>query len=272
MKTKLLFFLFFIISLSTVFAQRIPSVGILPFEISGTGVTAADAQNLGERVISELNSWGTLRVVQGETGAEFIIRGTLSRQGNNFILSASTTDAGTGRVLNEYNEQSRILSDISVSAFCAKAVEMVPLPNYLLGTWQSVIALSDGPVVCIIEFRSDRTVRVERYDTWEHRQRNVLRYEGFGTGTYTYTGFANRIINVGGRQVRIDANININLTLEETLPDQSSVNQTGLSLVFNSGRTAFEIVNGILPCGRNFDGPSVYHSDVLGFTQFTKIR
>jgi hypothetical protein len=132
--------------------------------------------------------------------------------------------------------------------------------------------MPDGPVVCIIEFRSDRSVRVERYDTWEHRQQNALRYEGFGTGTYTYAGFANRIVNVGARQIRIDATISVNLSLEETLPDQTSVNQAGIHLVFNGDRTSFEIVNGMLPCGRNFDGPSVFHSEVLGFTQFTKIR
>jgi len=60
--------------------------------------------------------------------------------------------------------------------------------------------------------------------------------------------------------------------LEETLPDQASVNRSGLHLVFNGDRTTFEIVNGMLPCGRNFDGTAVYHSAVLGFSQFRKIR
>jgi hypothetical protein len=269
---KILLFLFVCVSISAVYAQRIPSVGIATFETSGGGVTAADALNLTNRVISELNSWGTLNVIHGEAGAEFIIRGTLSRIGNNFVISATTSDAASGRVLNEYNEQARSINEISIPVFCAKAVERVPLPNYLLGTWQSTINMPDGPVVCIMEFRADRTVRVERYDTWEHRQNNALRYEGFGTGTYTYAGFANRIVNIGGRQVRIDASANINLTLEETLPDQASVNQTGLNLVFNGDRTSFEIVNGMLPCGRNFDGPSIFPSEHLGFTQFVRIR
>jgi len=259
-------------SLCVVYAQRIPVVGVVGFDVSGGGISASDASNLTNRVVSELNTWGTLSVVQGTDGAEYIIRGTLSRQGNTVVLSGRTLDAASGRVLNEFREQAASFNDISIPVFCAKAVERVPLPNYLLGTWQSTINMPDGPVVCIIEFRTDRTVRVERYDTWEHKQNNALRYEGYGTGTYSYAGFANRVINVGARQVRIDATFSVVLALEETLPDQTAVNQSGLSIVFNDNKTAFEIVNGMLPCGRNFDGPSVYHSAVLGFTHFSKIR
>ncbi|MCL2765114.1 MAG: hypothetical protein FWD40_07560 [Treponema sp.] len=272
MKNKFIFLAFVFLSLNTAFAQRLPVIGIITFETTGGGVTAADAVNLTSQVVSELNSWGTVNVVQGAAGAEYIIRGSLSRIGNNFILSASTLNAGTNAVLNEYNEQARALNDISVSQFCAKAVERIALPNYLLGTWQSVLNMPDGPVVCIIEFRTDRSVRVERYDTWEHRQQNALRYEGYGTGTYSYIGFANRVVSAGGRQVRVDSAISVNLSLEETLPDQASVNQSGLHLAFNGERTTFEIVNGMLPCGRNFDGPSVYQSSVLGFSQFRKLR
>jgi len=272
MKTKWILFFLVIASMTTAYAQRIPVIGLISFEATGSGVTAADAVNMTDRVFTELNSWGTINVLRTDDGAEYIIRGTVSRQGGNFVLSASTVDVRTGQVLNEYREQASVLNNISIPLFCAKAVERVPLPNYLLGTWQSTISMPDGPVVCIIEFRSDRSVRVERYDTWEHRQQNALRYEGFGTGTYTYAGFANRIVNIGARQVRIDATISVNLSLEETLPDQTSVNQAGIHLVFNGDRTSFEIVNGMLPCGRNFDGPSVFHSEVLGFTQFTKIR
>jgi len=259
-------------SLNTVYAQRMPSVGVEAVGVGSTGVSAVDAAGLTGRIVDELNSWGTLNVIQGTSSAEFIIKGSLSRIGNLVTLSAVTTDA-SGRVLNEYTEQANNASGISVSSFCAKAVERVPLPNYLLGTWQSTLNMPDGPVVCIIEFKSDRrSVVVERYDTWEHKQRNALRYEGFGTGTYSYRGFANRVINTGGRQIRVDAVIGINLTLEETLPAQTSVNMSNLNLEFNADKTSFTIVNNMLLCGRNYDGPSVYHSEVLGFSQFVKIR
>jgi hypothetical protein len=241
------------------------------FEVLGAGVTAAEAVDVTNRVISELTSWGTLNVVQGSAGAEYIISGTISRQGNIFVLQGKTTEAATERVLNEFREQVDV-NNISVLTFCASAVDKVPFSNHFIGTWQAAINMPDGPVVCIIEFKPDRTVAVERYDTWEHKQLNALRYEGYGSGTYSYAGFANRVVTVNAQQVRIDAIVNIKLTLEDTLPEQTEVNQTGLYLVFNGNKSAFDIINGTLPCGQNFDGPSVYHFYTLGFTSFTKIR
>jgi hypothetical protein len=272
MKRKLIVFFLLILSVSAVYAQRIPVVGIVAFDVGSAGVTAADAANLTSRVISELSSWGTMNIVQGTAGAEFVIRGSLSRQGGAYVLSATTSNANSGQTLNEYREQGAAINNISIFLFCTKAVERVPFPNYLLGKWQATINMPDGPVVCIIEFKSDRTVQVERYDTWEHRQNNSLRYEGYGTGSYFYAGYANRTITVNSRQIRIDATVSVNLNLEETLPEQTDVNIGGLSLVFNGEKTTFEIVNGSLPCGRNFDGPSVYPSASIGFSQFTKIR
>jgi len=272
MKRKLIVVLLLTIALSAVFAQRIPSVGIVPFEISGNGVTAVNAANITRQVIDELSSYGTLNVRQGAEGAEYVVRCTISRQGANFILNGTTTAANTQRVLNEYREQVSATGQISIFTFCAKAVERVPFPNYLLGKWQATISMPDGPVVCIIEFKTDRTVQVERYDTWEHRQNNSLRYEGYGTGTYTYAGYANRVITVRSQQIRVDAIFGVNLALEETLPEQTAVNQSGLGILFNENKTTFEIVNGTLPCGKNYDGPSVYPSANIGFSQFTKVR
>jgi hypothetical protein len=272
MKKRLLVFSLLIAAFSAAYAQRIPSVGVMTFETFGSGVTAADAASITNRIISELRSWGTLNVTQGSDGAEYIIRGNISRQGNFFILTAETVNASTQRVLNEYREQISNVSDSPLLSFCTKAVDRVPLPNYLLGTWQSILNMPDGPVVCIIEFRSDRNIIVERYDTWEHKQSNAIRYEGYGIGSYSYAGFANRVITVNSQQIRVDATISVGLKLEETLPEQTELNQTGLSLVFNSNRSAFDIVNGSLPCGTNHDGPSVYPFASLGFTNFTKIR
>jgi len=270
MKIKLIVFFLLIVSLSA-HAQRIPVVGIPVFEVTGT-VTPADAAALARMIVTELSSWGTINVIESADGAEYVVRGTLSRQGNNLILSASTTEASSNRTLNEYREQAASISEMPVFSICMQAVDRVPFPNYLLGTWQSTISMPDGPVVCIIEFKSDRTVSVERYDTWEHRLNNSLRYEGYGDGTYSYAGYANRVVNVNSQQVRIDAAANVSLRLEETLPEQTAVNQTGLYILFNADKTTFEILNGILPCGRNFDGPSVYPSAVIGFSRFTKIR
>jgi hypothetical protein len=269
---KCLVFLLLVSSFFAVYAQRVPSVGIIAFDAGSTSVTASDAANITNRVIAEFRSWGTLNIVQGAAGAEYIVRGSLSRVNNNFILTATTLNASSGQVLNEYSEQARTINDISMFVFCSKATERVPLPNYLAGTWQSTINMPDGPVVCIIEFRTDRSARVERYDTWEHKENNALRYEGYGEGSYSYAGYAQRFVTVNAQRVRIDAVAGVNLTLEETLPEQTNVNIGGLNLVFNSDKTSFEIVNGSLLCGRNYDGASVYPSAVIGFSRFTKIR
>jgi hypothetical protein len=77
---------------------------------------------------------------------------------------------------------------------------------------------------------------------------------------------------VNSQQIRIDAAVNISLELEETLPEQTRVNQTGMGIVFNSDRSSFEFAAGSLPCGKNFDGPSVYSFDTIAFRRFIKIR
>jgi hypothetical protein len=266
-------FLFILSVLACViYAQKAPVVGVAAFDTAGSGVTAAEAANVTNKVIAELRSWGTLNVLQTADGTEYFIRGTLAKRDNDFVVSASTVNARTKQTLNEYSEQGSTINGISIPALCAKAVEKVPLPNYLLGKWQSTINMPDGPVVCIMEFKSDRSVVVERFDTWEHKKNNALRYEGYGKGDYYYVGYANRLVTINNKQIRIDAVVGVNLELEETLPEQTKLDTRGIGVVFNADKTTFEIVNGSLLCGRNFDGPSIYPAAVIGFFQFVKIR
>jgi hypothetical protein len=272
MERKLIFALFFVVIAGISYAQRPPVIGVVMSSEADSGITAAEVTNITNRIIAELRSWGSLNVVQGSQGSEYYIRGNISRQDDFYVLSAVTINASNERVLDEYSDQIATGNDVSLLSFCARAVDRVPMPNYLLGTWQSTLNMPDGPIVCIIEFKSDRTAVVEKYDTWEHRQNNAIRYEGYGRGTYSYSGYANRIVNVSSRQTRIDAVFGVNLRLEESLPDQSAVNRGGLGIVFNADKSSFEIVNGMLPCGTNYDGASVYPSSSLGFYNFTKIQ
>jgi hypothetical protein len=272
-----LFFLsiFFSTSLFTAgvaYAQKLSSVGILPIEAARGGIPT-DAENLTRQVIEELSSWGTLDILTGDqaNNAEYVVKSLLSRQGNLLILTASTTETRTGKMLNESREQAPNASGISVFIFCTKIVENVPYPNYLLGKWQSVISMSDSQVACIMEFKSNRTVQVEQYETWEHRQDNVLKYEGFGSGTYGYAGYMRRTMTIQNRQIQVDATVSITLQIEEALTEYTTVSQGGLRLLFSDDRNSFEIVSGGLPCGRNYDGASVYPSERLFFTRFTKI-
>jgi hypothetical protein len=267
-------FIFFLLTVMAfpVFAQRLPTVAILPIE-AGNRVTADEAASITNQIVIELSSWGTLNIVRDAAGAEYVVKGSLGWMANSLTLTADTIEVRNNKKLNESKEQVSSFRDLPVVAFCSKIVESVPFPNYMLGTWQSTINMPDGPVVCIMEFRSDRTIRVDRYDTWEHRQRNSLRYEGYGTGTYSYAGYYNkRNMKIGSQSLQVDAITGINLKLEETLPEQTNVNQGRLGVVFNADKTAFDLVGGVLPCGRNYDGPSVYPSASIGFSRFVKIK
>ena len=273
MKKILLILFLFILSLPA-FAQRLVTVGVAPFEVSAGDLTAGFAGEVTRQVIEELESYGTINVLSGDqvASAEFIVRGQVARQGDQIVLNATTTEGRSGRVLNTSREQGANLGAISFSAFCAQIVEHIPLPNFLLGRWISTIDTIDGPLTSILEFRTDRTVRVEQYDTWEHNGTDSLRYQAIGTGSYSYVGYMRRTVTIGNREILADATVGINLTLEDALPRFSSISAGGLRVLFNEDRSSFELVVGGLPCGENFSGPSVFPSRNVAYTRFTKIN
>ena len=268
------FIFILLITAFSAFAQKLSSVGIQPFETSGTGVSAADAAEATRLVTAELGSWGTITVLNGEQAAdaEYLVRGQISRQSNQIVLTAVTTEARTKRALNNSKEQAATLAAISMESFCAQIAENVPFPNYLLGKWRASIDTVDGPVTCIMEFRSDRTIQVQQYDTWEHNGTNSLKYQAIGTGTYTYAGYSRRTVTLSGRQIHTDATVGINLKLEDALPKYTAVSAGGLRVLFGDSRASFELVYGGLPCGNNYSGPSVYPSENVYYFRFTKIQ
>ena len=152
--------------------------------------------------------------------------------------------------------------------FAAQVTENVPFPNYFLGRWRAEISLADGPLVCILEFNTERRLVVERFDTWEHRVEYSLRYQGFGTGTYSFWGHARRMR--GGAPV--DGFITVNFELEDALPKYSDISYTRMNYSFNESRTVFQLVGGGFGCGDNFSGPAIYPQENLFFVTFTKIN
>ena len=276
MKKAVLFFILLITTITTlpVFAQRIYTVGILPFETYGSGVTAADAAEATRLVTTEMSSWGIMTILPGgqANDGEYIVRGQVSRQNNQIVISATTTEARSGKALNTSKEQAATLREISIVTLCAQIAENIPFPNYLLGKWQSTINMIDGPVICILEFRSDRTVQVDRFDTWEHSAPDSLRYQAIGNGTYTYAGYLRRTVNIAGRQVATDATVGINLSLEDALPKYVDLSVGGLRVLFDDSKTSFELSYGGIPCGDNHSGPQVYPAENVYYTKFIKIR
>ena len=269
---KVIFCAIFCMAALSAFAQRLATVGILPFE-AGTGANANDAAEATRLVIAELNSWELMTVLSGGDAAsgEYLVKGQISRQNSRVILTAATSLASSGRALNNSREEAAQLDAASVESFCAKIVENVPLPNYLLGKWQSTINMIDGPVTCIMEFRSDRTVNVVQFDTWEHTGVESLKYQGIGDGTYTYAPYKRRTVSAAGRSVQSDATVGISLTLEDALPTYESISMTGMRVLFNDSRGSFELVSGGIPCGNNRGGSSVYASENVFYSRFSKM-
>ena len=250
---------------------RRAAVAILPFETGSTGVNEADAVSLGNQLVNELRSWDALNILTETQNSEYTVRGKLERVNNLYVLSATTYETATNRVLNTAREQGESISALSsqIFAFAAQVTENVPFPNYLLGTWRAVIAMNDGPLTCILEFRSDRTILVEQYDTWEHRLgTNALRYQGYGTGTYSYWGHVRRMV----RGLPVDGFVTINLKLDDALPKYSSVTYTRINYNFNEDKNVFELVGSGFGCGDNYSGSSIYPGESVAYTKFTKIR
>jgi len=282
MKKLFLINIIFIAALP-VFAQKIYTVGILPFEVLGNGVSTEDAEEATRLVIAELSPCKTLTIVSGDQAksSDYLVRGQIMKlspmlstgQNSQIVLSALTQQVSSGRTLNTSKEQGASLSAISMFSFCAQLTDSIPYPNYLLGKWRSTIDMIDGPVTCIMEFRSDRTVRIDQYETWEHNGTDSLKFQAIGTGTYTYAGYhLPRSVTVKGQRIQTQAVMGINLTLEDALPKYNKVSASGLRIAFDDSKNNFELVNGGMPCGDNYTGPSVYPSASVFYTKFSKTQ
>jgi len=270
-----------LLSALSIYAQgtpRLVTLGILPFTATGSGVSEADAAAATRMVVNELSSWGTITILTGAeaNNGEYLVKGQITRtysgQTSQIVLSATTSEARSAKALNSSREQAPSLDAISILSFCTKIAENVPFPNYLLGKWRSTINMVDGPVTCIMEFRSNRTIQVQQFDTWEHDGSYILKYQGLGTGTYSYAGYLRRTLTIDRREVQTDATVGINLKLEDSLPKYKTVSAGGLRVLFDDSKNNFEFVYGGIPCGNNLTGASVYPSANVYYTKFTKIQ
>jgi hypothetical protein len=280
MKCKLITALF-LLTACMVFSQRMVTVGVFPLE-AGDGISPAEAARVSGQILAELRSWGLISVVEGDRAesAEYLIRGLLAKTATAFVLKATTFEARTGRALNNAEGQAANLNELGehIFAFCVQAAENVPFPNYLLGKWRSVIDLGDGPLTCILEFRSDRTVVAEQYDTYEYRNGSSLTYQGYGRGTYSFAAQVRRVVALRDarglvyREAPVDGVVSLNISLEDTLPKYTSLGRNRISLAFDEAKSSFELINGSFLCGENLGGPGIYPETAVAYTHFTKIQ
>ncbi|MDR3167330.1 MAG: hypothetical protein LBT93_05250, partial [Treponema sp.] len=271
----------FLLTAGMVFSQRLATVAVFPLE-SGDGISPAEAERVTGQVLTELRSWGLVTVVEGDRAenAEYLIRGSLSKTETTLVLNAASFEARTGRTLNTAKEQGATLNELgeNIFSFCVQAVENIPFPNYLLGKWLSVIDLGDGPLTCILEFRSDRTVVAERYDTYEYRNGSSLTYQGYGGGTYSFAAQVRRNVALKDSQglvyqeAPVDGVVSLNLSLEDSLPQYASLSRNRINLTFDEAKSKFELISGSFLCGENLGGPEIYPQRAVAYTHFTKIQ
>jgi hypothetical protein len=263
------------------FSQRVSSIVILPFEVIGRGVSNIDAVSITKQVVSEISSWGTIAVLEEKEAAtaDYVVRGQLSVDNRLIALTATTYVARDNRPLTSHRVQAENVRGLSsrIFNFCIQMTEPIPLPNYLLGKWMSTVDLNDGNLTCILVFGEDRTIKIERYDTYEHRQGSSLVYQGFGTGTYTYHLQVRKMETIqdlsgASRETAVDGSVMVTLTLEDTLPSFSSLRTERIKRVLAANNNGLERLTAGFPCGDNFDGPSVYPETHIAYTQFTKIQ
>ncbi|MDR2028189.1 MAG: hypothetical protein LBP93_01480 [Treponema sp.] len=272
----------FLLSAWAAFSQRLSTVAVLPFEAGPGGPGSDDAVRITGQVISELISWGSLTVIDAAQaeGAEYLIRGQLSRTGGALVLTATAYDAKTGKALNSAREQAADLNELlgKIFSLCVQVVENIPFPNYMIGKWRSSINLGDASLTCIMEFRSDRTVLVERYDTYERRNDSSLQYHAYGRGTYSYSGHVRRVLafrDAKGtvyREAPVDGSVTITLSLEDALPKYGSISQSRISLAFDDIKSSFELISAGFLCGDNPGGSAAYPQAAVAYTHFTKIQ
>ncbi len=251
-----------------VFSQDLSSLAVFVFEVSdNSALKAEDGEALTRRCIDEIISWGALIMLdesQAEN-ADYVIRGTLSQTRNRITLSAETFNGKTEQSLASVKTEASSMEELyeKLFDFCINITQPIPFPNYLVGIWETSIPVEGSPLLCRLEFKSDRTVIIQRYDTYEYHSASVLKYEGYGRGNYTY--FSR--IQQGST---VNALLGISFTLEDALPAYTSFSGSRMSLVFDEGRTSFILSGAGLPCGENNGGTSVYPQKNMFYTHFVK--
>ncbi|MDR1466671.1 MAG: hypothetical protein LBI40_03535 [Treponema sp.] len=198
MKKHVLTSLFVIFGFA-VFAQTLPTVAVATFDTTG-GVTGDEAQVVTELFMAELVSKGTVNVVDrvnfdkilaemkfqlsdwsndqktAQLGrainAEYIIYGQFMKMGTMFYLTATMLDINAvQRLISErrqFQNQDHVFN--ALPSFCKQIVTKIPAPEYLykqfIGRWQSEDE-SGYYRKCIIEFKENGILRIERLDLYD---------------------------------------------------------------------------------------------------------
>jgi len=207
-----------------VVVANVPTVVITPFGVRGNAVSRQDVETITDLFVNGMATTRRARIItradadfnrimkehgfqvgdwsDNEKTARFgrvmnaqaVINGEFSRLGNNIVWTARMINVQTGEILATATDRMSNIDQVldKVPTFTTQMVNNLPKPpappHPIIGRWQSV----DGNNIAIMEFLSNGTINVERYDTellkptwtWKYHYRHKR------ISYYMVTGFA----------------------------------------------------------------------------------
>jgi TolB-like protein len=227
---KLVFCLILGFTAGVVFGQaNVPTIVVSTFSTRGQTVTRDDAEGITELFMAELAKQSGVRVVDrtrldrvvaemrfqasdwsnsqktaqlgAALNAEVLVRGQINQLGQQISIAITALDIKTLEVVSSYTRNfnsDTIFSNGNDGLFnylktmassIANPIKDKMGPNYFIGRWQT----ANGN--CILEFRADGTMRVERFVIYD----GSTSYSG--TGVYSYKNDSIEIkLNLQGKE------------------------------------------------------------------------
>jgi TolB-like protein len=282
---RAIFCLMLVFAVGFVFGQNVPAVVVSTFSSRGQKVTADDAESVTELFIAELAKRSEVRVVDRTSldrviaemrfqnsdwsnpqktaqlgaalNAEFLVRGQINQLGQQISVAITALDIKTLEVVASSTETFNVdtIYDTSYNYRYVNIFYKMPnmagsiswnidkRQNWFVGRWRS----TRDNMVCILEFKPDGTIIVERYD-YKYSLDNISpRREGSGsargTGTYHITEgikYGNTIGTYSGQSWRL----NISLTgITDTRNFSNVIEYNAGSRWKDASKNAFELGN-----------------------------
>jgi TolB-like protein len=190
---KSFFAVLFVLFGVAAFGQGFSTVAVATFDTIG-GISRDDAEVVTELFVTELVASREVSVVDrfnfdkiiaemkfqvsdwsnssktaalgNALNAQYIIRGQLMKMSNNMFWTATMIDVNTAQVLYSAREQLKDMVEIydKIPSFTSRILQNMPPPNFFVGRWTS----ERGSMKCILEFKKDGTIIVERFDHYDN--------------------------------------------------------------------------------------------------------
>jgi len=207
---KIIIYLILSVTASVAFGQaKLPTAAVATFDTVGS-VSPDEAAVVTELFMSQIVQGGKINVVDRNNfdkiiqqmrfqasdwsdsnkiaqlgralNAEYIIRGQIMKMGNTIYISSSMIDVNTTVTIASTREQLSSFDELfsKLPNITEQILDKLPEQNWLVGRWQT----SDGN--CVLEFKADRTIVVERYVfSWDFGSSDEGKGVARGTGFYS---------------------------------------------------------------------------------------